>query len=128
MSDEELQKDIEAGGSLNSSMDAEAYQKVFKSLQREVDFTLPSAFTDRVIQKIELQEKRDASREQWWFFGGLFIFLIGFVVALTQIDFKPGVGVYTFIEGYKGLILFGIFFILVLNYIDKKFIRPVSIE
>jgi hypothetical protein len=131
MSDEELQQNIEAGRNQDSSLEAEAYRKVFSALQREVDFTLSPSFINRVIQKIETQKNKEASRERWWFFGGLFIFLIGFVVALTQIDFtsvdfKPGVGVYTFITGYKGLIVFGVLFILALNYIDKKFIKPAS--
>jgi hypothetical protein len=126
MSDEELQNKMEEGGLPISSQDAEAYQKVFGALQREVDFTLSSSFTDSVIQKIEVQKKKEAAREQWWFFGGLFVFLIGLVVALTQIDFKPTVGVYTFVIGYKGLIVFGILFVLALNFIDRKFIRTPS--
>jgi hypothetical protein len=126
MSDEELQSKIEAGGLQNSFQDAEAYHKVFSALHREVEFTLSPSFTERVIQKIEVQKKKEASREQWWFFGGLLVFLIGFIFALVQVQFTPNVGIYTFITGYKGLIVFGVVFILVLNYIDRKFIRPVS--
>jgi len=126
MSDEELQRKMEAGDHLDSSADAEAYRKVFSSLQREPEFMLSSSFEDLLIQRIAAQHAKESYRDGWWFIGGLFLFLIGFIVALVLIDFKPSMGVYTFITGYPGLIIFGMIFVLVLNYIDKKFIRPIS--
>jgi len=126
MSDEELQRKMEAGDHLDASADAEAYRKVFSSLQREPEFMLSSSFEDLLIQRIAAQHAKESYRDGWWFIGGLFLFLIGFIVALVLIDFKPTMGVYTFIAGYPGLIIFGMIFILVLNYIDKKFIRPIS--
>lgn len=126
MSEEELQKQIERGTGEPSSADAESYRRVFSSLRRETDFHLSPGFADKVMKKVEYLRSKEASRERWWFFGGIFIFLIGLVVALTQIEFKPGVGVYTFVAGYKGLLLFGVAFILLLNYLDKKFIRPLK--
>jgi hypothetical protein len=126
MKDKELQTRIEEGDHLDTSADAEAYRKVFSSLQREMDFSLSSSFEDLVIQRIAAQHAKESYRDGWWFIGGIVLFLMGFVVALVLIDFRPSVGVYTFVTGYPGLIAFGITFILILNYIDKKFIRPVA--
>ncbi len=126
MKDEELQKQIEQGDKTNTSADAESYRKVFSSLQREPDFFLHSNFEDLVIQRIAAQHARESSREGWWFFGGIFLLIVGAIVAIVLVGFKPTLGVYSFLKGYPGLIIFGIVFILVLNYIDKKFIRPIS--
>lgn len=126
MSDEELQHKIEAGDQLDTSADAQAYRKVFSSLQRDIEFTLPASFENLMVQRIAAQHAKESYRDGWWLIGGIFLFIIGFIVALVLIDFKPDMGVYTFITGYPGLIVFGVIFILVLNYIDKKFVRPVS--
>lgn len=126
MTEEELQKQIERGDQTNTSVDAEAYRKVFSSLQREPDFFLHSNFEDLVIQRIAAQHAKESSREGWWFFGGIFLFIIGAIVAIILVDFKPTVGIYSFLKGYPGLIIFAAIFILALNYIDKKFIRPLS--
>ncbi|MBA4144207.1 MAG: hypothetical protein C0523_00480 [Cytophaga sp.] len=126
MSDEELQHKIEAGDQFDTSADAQAYRKVFASLQREPEFLLPSSFEDLVIQRIAAKHARESYRDGWWFIGGIFLFLIGLIVAVALIDFKPDMSAYRFITGYPGLIVFGAIFILILNFIDKKFIRPIS--
>lgn len=126
MSDEELQHHIEAGDQLNNSVEAEAYRKVFSSLQREPEFELSSSFEDLIIQRIAAQYVKESQRDGWWFIGGIVLFLIGFIVAIVLIDFKPTVGVYTFLTGFSGLVIFGIAFIVFLNFVDRKFIRPVS--
>ena len=126
MSDEELQHKIEAGDQIDASADAQAYRSVFNSLHKEIEFSLPSSFENLVIQRIAARHAKESYRDGWWFVGGIILFVIGFVVALVLIDFNPTVGVYTFITGYPGLIAFGAVFVLILNYIDKKYIRPVS--
>lgn len=126
MKDEELQQKIEQGDALDRSADAEAYRKVFSSLQRDPEFFLHSSFEDLLIQRIAAKHARESSRDGWWFMGGLLLFLIGLIVAVILIDFKPGIGVYSFIKGYRGLILFALLFILALNFVDKKFIRSTT--
>ena len=126
MNDEELQYKIEQGDAQDTSADAEAYRKVFSSLQREPEFSLHSSFEDLVIQRIAAKHIKESSRDGWWFAGGIFLFIIGLIVAIALIDFRPDVGIYSFLKGYPGLIIFAFVFILVLNYVDRKFIRNVS--
>ncbi len=126
MKDEELQYKIEQGDAQDTSADAEAYRKVFTSLQREPDFSLHSSFEDLVIQRIAAKHIKESSRDGWWFAGGILLFIIGLVVAIILIDFRPDVGVYSFLKGHPGLIIFAFVFILALNYVDRKFIRNVS--
>lgn len=126
MKDEELQRQIEQGEKTLTSPDAEAYRKVFSSLQREPEFSLHSSFEDLVIQRIAAKHIKESSRDGWWFAGGIFLFIIGLIVAVVLIDFRPDVGVYSFLKGYPGLIIFAFLFILALNYVDRKFIRNVS--
>jgi hypothetical protein len=126
MKDEELQQEIEKGKAANRSADAEAYRKVFSSLQREPDFFLHSDFEDLIIQRIAAQQAKESSREGWWFLGGIALFVIGLIVTIALTDFKPTLGVYSFLKGYPGLVIFAFLFILTLNHIDRKFIRPAS--
>jgi len=126
MKDEELQYKIEQGDAQDTSADAEAYRKVFSSLQHEPEFSLHASFEDLVIQRIAAKHIKESSRDGWWFAGGILLFIIGLVVAIILIDFRPDVGVYSFLKGYPGLIIFALLFILALNYIDRKFIRNVS--
>src|SRR6478736_4211038 len=126
MKDEELQRQIEQGDKITTSADAEAYRKVFSSLQREPEFFLHSNFEDLVIQRIAAQHAKESAREGWWFFGGIFLFIIGAIVAVALVDFNPTLGIYSFLKGYPGLVIFAILFIMALNYVDRKFIRHVS--
>ena len=126
--DEELQRKIEEGDRFDSSVDAESYRRIFSALDREPEFTVSLSFADKVIKNIELQKaKKESSSDIWWLIGGLAVFLIGVVVAFVLLDFKPDAGIYTFISGYRSLVFFGIAFAFLLNFIDKKFIRPASL-
>ena len=120
--DEELQNQIERNESSFESTDAYAYKKVFDALKREPDFHLPINFADRVVHKIET--KRESSNDFVWFGLGIFTFAIAAVVAIALTDFKLSFGALKFIAGYPGLFIFGIGFILFIQWIDKKFVKP----
>lgn len=120
--DEELQNQIEKSSSHAEGVDAYAYKKVFDVLNQEPDFLLPGNFADRVIQKIET--KKESSSDFIWFGVGIFMFAIAAFVAIVLTDFKISFGALKFIAGYPGLFIFGIAFILVLQWLDKKLVRP----
>ena len=126
--DEELQKQLEQENFSAGGVDAQAYQKVFDVLKREPEYTLPVYFADRLVTLIESKEKsKEVSRDKFWLSLGLFSFVITLTVALALTDFKLSFGVFRFFAGYPGLVLFGIAFILMLNWIDKKIIRKVEV-
>lgn len=118
MKDEELQNKIEAGMPVHSD-DGEAYQCVFTALKQEPAFHVSLPFADRIIAKIE---KREEQRDFRWLAFGIFLSVIALIVALALTKAWT-VGVFSFISGYPGLIVFGIAFILFLQWVDKKLVR-----
>ena len=120
--EEELQNQIEKTGMLADGVDAYAYKKVFNALKQEPDFHLPGNFADRVIQKIEV--KKETSSDFIWFGLGIFLFAAAAIVAIVLTDFKVSFGALKFMAGYPGLFIFGAAFILGLQWLDKKLVRP----
>lgn len=127
MTDDQLQESIESGDSV-SSKDANAYRKVFSALQREPDFVLSASFSHRIVS--QLARKR-SSRDMFWLYMGLGGFVIALIVAIALTGFNPSMsfftlGAFTFLSSYKGLIIFGIVFILLLQWIDRKFVQKTT--
>jgi hypothetical protein len=122
LTDEELQNRIEKGQSAEDP-DASIYQRVFSALKKEPDFSLPTNFSDVVINRIEVT-KPQASNDNLWLGLGVFGFVLATVITIVLTGFTPGVGAFTFLSGYSGLLFFGVMFILALHFFDKKFIRP----
>ena len=130
MSEEELQHKIEAREKI-SGRDAQAYRKVFDALEHEPEFGLPLNFADAVMSRIE--SKRESRKEYFVLAGGILFFVIATVVTyfmlgirLSTDTFKmqTGVGAYQFVKDYAGLFIFGAAFILLLQWFDKRFIKP----
>ncbi len=119
MRDQELQELIE-GGFSHGDRDSRIYQAVFKALRTETDYTLPANFADRVMASIK---SRYSSRDMVWFVGGVFLFVVALAVAVIVTGFSFSLGVFTFLSGYPGLVIFGIAFVLGLQWIDRKWIR-----
>jgi len=118
MKDEELQNKIEAGMLVHSD-DGEAYRHVFTALKQEPAFHVSLPFADRILAKIE---KREEQRDFRWLALGIFLSVIALIVALV-ITNAWTIGVFSFISGYPGLVVFGIVFVLFLHWMDKKLVR-----
>jgi len=119
LSDDELQSKIEKGDRVDDTLDSRAYQKVFHALKKE-PYRLPLHFADRVINHLDTQG--DLAKDYFWFGLGLFVFIAGAFVAAGMANFKLNFGVLKFISGYPGLFLFGLAFIALIHYIDKRFL------
>lgn len=117
--EEELQHQIE-NGIVNESDDARAYQHVFDALKKEPDFHVSLPFADRVLAIIE---KKEEKRDYWWMAAGIFLTVIALIVSLVLTSTHWTAGAFTFLSGYPGLVAFGISFILLLQWVDKKVIR-----
>ncbi len=123
-SDEELQRKLEQGIIPNDGMDSQAYQKVFDALTREPDFSLPASFADHILNLVESKEKaREATRDTLWFGLGLTSFLMATFAAFYLTDFKLSTGAFRFVSGYAGLITFGLLFVLLLHWVDRKIVH-----
>ena len=119
MKDQELQELVEAGSS-QGDHDSRLYQAVLKVLRTETDYLLPADFADRVMASVKA---RYSSRDMVWLMGGVFLFIVALIVALILTGFSFSLGVFTFLSGYPGLVVFGAAFILGLQWIDRKWIR-----
>ncbi len=118
--EEELQNQIERGLATHDSEDALAYQRVFDSLKKEPNFHVSLPFADRLIALIEKKEER---RDYWWMAIGIFLSVIALIVVLVITKVNWTTGAFTFISNYAGLVVFGIVFILLLQWIDKKIVK-----
>lgn len=99
-------------------------EAINKALEKEPEYDLPHGFADRVMAIIQRKAvEKEAKRDRLWLVLGLVGIAIAFVYAATAVQFKPGVGVFTFLSGYWGLILFGVLFVIALNVIDKRLLK-----
>ena len=125
--DEDLQEQFDQEKYPEDSVDAQAYQKVFEALGRQPEYTLPVYFADRLVNLIEAKEKtKEVSRDNLWLGLGLLAFGIALVVTFVLTEFKISFGAFQFIAGNAGFIAFGLAFILMLNWVDRKIIRKVE--
>jgi hypothetical protein len=118
--EEELQHLTENGLLNESSEDTRAYQRVFDVLKKEPDFHVSLPFADRIVALIE---KKEEKHDYLWMATGIFLIVVTLIVSLALSNIHWTTGVFTFISGYSGLIIFGTGFILLLQWVDKKVIK-----
>jgi hypothetical protein len=119
-SEEELQNQIEKGLFSESSEDARAYQRIFDALKKEPEFHVSLPFADRIVAIIE---KKEEKQDYFWMAAGIFLIVVTLMVSLALAEIHWTAGVFTFLSGNSGLILFGVAFILLLHWVDKKIIK-----
>lgn len=119
-SDEIIQKQIE-GGNLPEGLEGESYKVVFNALKKNPEFKLPSNFAHRVAAIAKAPAKA-FNWDKFFLISGCISFLIALTYAILSLHATFSVGVFSFISGYPGLIVFAIIFVILLNWIDKKWI------
>ena len=125
--DEDLQNQFDQGDYSTDGIDGQAYQKVFDALKQEPEYVLPIYFADRLLNRIESRENvKETSRDNVWLGLGLFSFIIALIISFVLTGFKISTGAFQFFGSHTGLIVFGLAFILLLNWVDKKIIRKVE--
>ncbi len=121
--EEELQNKYLAGAA-DGSVDGIAYKKVFHALSTEPDFNLPINFAEKVIQQIETKEPTSTTYEMRWLAVGIFVLFVGAVAGALLSGFKPSFGAFKFWASYPGLFVFSLTFILLIQWLDKKWVKP----
>lgn len=119
--DEELQNSAERGEA-GTSAEARAYRKVFDVLKKEPDFHVSLPFADRVLARMEA-EKSSTQRDYWWMAAGIFLAVTTVIITLALTKTTWTTGIFTFVSGYRGLLIFGVAFILILQWVDRKIVR-----
>lgn len=118
--EDELQNQIEKGSLNESSEDARSYQLIFETLKKEPDFHVSLPFADRIVAIIE---KKEEKHDYFWMAAGIFLIFVTLIVSLALTKIHWTTGAFTFLSGYSGLVIFGIVFILLLQWVDKKIIK-----
>lgn len=94
-----------------------------KALQREPVFRVSSGFADQVLMQLEARRKQADNREWWWLGLGLGGFVIAAIVGIVLSGFKPNLGVLTFLSTHGPLVIFGVAFVIALQWVDRRFVR-----
>ncbi|MGC1241148.1 MAG: hypothetical protein WA874_06160 [Chryseosolibacter sp.] len=121
--EEELQKAVENGRLAESSEDGKAYQAVFRALKKEPAYRLPAGFAERIVSTVAARKADGTSKDYFWFGAGLFVLTIAFVGTILYTGFRLDFGFLKGMSNYKGLAVFGIAFIIFLNFLDKKLVK-----
>lgn len=122
--EEKLQEKIEANmGFDDGNADVQAYRQVFQVLDRPPRYTLPDAFAQNVLRRVEQKEQRSLRVAYAWLAAGIVLLLgaCAAAVVLTGFTFEAG-----FLRGmadYKGLLAFGVAFVLFLHWLDKRLLH-----
>ena len=101
---------------------------ISSALEKDAAFDLSPGFADRVVNMVQQTTlEKESNRDKWWLLAGIVSMVVVVVIAFTQIvftklEFSPNVGVFTFLYGYRGLVIFAILFVTALHIIDKKVI------
>ena len=113
------------------------FEKIVSSaLEKQSGFELSPDFADRVVLMIQQQAtQKESQRDRLWLIAGIVTMIGALVYTLMKVEFiptlprievvkfSPGVGVFTFLSGYSGLVIFGIIFVVALHIIDKRLLR-----
>jgi sterol desaturase/sphingolipid hydroxylase (fatty acid hydroxylase superfamily) len=121
--EQELQAQVESGQA-NDSTDAKAYRLVYRVLSRDPGFALSAAFIHQVMARVEARRLKEMARDRWFLISGWIVFLVAFIVCIAKVKYKLGLGSYTFLQSYAGLLAFAVVFLLILHLIDRRIIRP----
>jgi hypothetical protein len=124
--EEKLQNEAEAGKG-GKDLEARAYRKVFDALSKEPEYTLPPSFADKVVMMVQAETTRKASGlEILLAVIGILFLLLTLGIAILVLQFKPDFGFLEGAEKFKGLFIFGMVFILLLQWLDKMLVRKKS--
>jgi hypothetical protein len=98
-------------------------QLVDQALRKEPAFKLSVGFADRVLMQLEARRAQADARDWIWLGLGLLGFVIAAVVGIILSGFSPSLGALTFLSNHGSLLVFGIVFIVILQWIDRRFVR-----
>lgn len=123
-SDELIQKQTEAG-TPPTNVEGEAYRLVFDALQKEPGYKLSSNFASKVAAKA--MANRGFNWDKFFLISGCLCFVCAIIYVIASIQATFTVSDLSYVSGYSGLLLFAIFFIALLNWVDRKWIKKSTV-
>lgn len=122
--EEELQNDVEKGATPDGDgLDVKAYQAVFRALKKDPGYELRPDFAERVVSRVVSAQREKSSNDYLWFGAGILFFIIAFIATVLYTGFRFDLGFLKVMSDYKGLAVFGIAFMVLLNWLDKKLVK-----
>jgi len=121
MNDENLQTKAEEG-LFGDDLDSKAYHKVFRGLEALPATRLAETFADRVVSRIEARSRRSERASYVWISLGSLSLLIALAIALSKVNFNADLGVLRYLYEMRGLVVFAILFIGLLQWVDRKLV------
>lgn len=122
--EEEIQKSLERGEMPNGDeLDIRAYRQIFRALEKEPGFELPADFAARIITRVKLRQQKRDSRDYFWFVAGLFFLAVASLTTILFSGLRFDLGFLKAMSDYKGLAVFGVAFVVFLNWLDKRLVR-----
>lgn len=127
--EEDMQRSLE-GGQIpeGEELDVKAYRQVFRVLEKDPGFHLSPEFASRIVARVKSQARTRDSRDYFWFGAGIFFLVITSLATILKIGFQFDFGFLKAMSDYKGLAVFGIVFILFLNWLDKRLVRDRHVQ
>ena len=121
--DEALQNEFVNGRTPNADpMEIKAYQQVFRALEKKRTFELRPGFAERTAARLVAQQEASRSRDYFWFGAGIFFLIVAAIGTVLFTGFTLNFGFLNVMADYKGLAIFGILFIVFLNWLDKRLV------
>ena len=122
--EQEIQKSLEQGEApKGEELDVTAYQQVFRVLGKEPGYELPGNFAARVVARVKARQQARDSRDYFWFGAGIFFLAIIFLATVVFTGFRLDFGFLKAMSDYSGLAMFGVVFVIFLNWLDKRLVR-----
>jgi len=100
-----------------------AYSNLFRVLAKTEDYSAPVHLADKIIKTLKKNQEKSLLRQDFFWLGtGILLLLTAGIYTVVHSEFKIDFG---FLNAfvYKGVLVFGICFIAVLNYIDRRVAR-----
>ena len=119
LADEGLQNKIEHGLP-ETNADAQAYHYIFNVLKKDPEFNLPIQFADRMVS---LLEKKEEKKDYYWLAVGILLSVVSLIVAIVLVAERWSINAFSFLSSNVGLVVFGVLFVLLLQWVDKKIVR-----
>lgn len=122
--EEQLQNDLERGEMpQGDELDVRSYRQVFQALKKDPGHALSEHFAERVVAALITRQQSKDSRAYFWFAIGIMLLIIACLGTIIFIGYRFDLGFLRAMSDYKGLAVFGVVFVLIINWLDKRLVK-----
>lgn len=120
LQDIKLQEAIERGKEVDpENPDEKAYGRIFHALSKKPAIEISDDFALRVVSALERKQSSTVIRDYFWLAAGIVFLLTAGIVTILYFGASLDLG---FLAEYKQLAIFSIVMIVLLQWVDTRFI------